>query len=508
MTYKKIYLTESLFIAIMALFFFAVIIALNLALNIWTEKIYEVKSELTSAMVKKISISSKPIFDSLWRGSYGIKESIDRIESNLLDNKLREVVIKEFSNVSGMEGGFYILQFDGFYGYAFPTSPPPVPAYGPPPRSYEIIRNQIFGSITSDSLIIDIHQFDPAIFPLATIPIYVDEMVVGGAWARIHVERELPSAKLSNLFKIATIISITAFFIAAYIAWLQHRWIRELKIGLEFFKNDGSYRFSKKGGLLGFINSSINKIIDDLSKEHEHRKQLEMDLVHKEKMAALGKLVAGVAHEVKTPLAIIKTRLQILKRNFDKFCSGGDNASFDMILKEIDRLTNLVNRLLYFSRPIRNKMIPIQLNNIIEQAISMISDRTEKDKIRVFKNYSQNLPVICLDPYAFEQVVLNILINSLDSMPNGGILKVSTLLIEEKNKIKVIIEDTGSGIPDDIIDKIFDPFFSTKDKGLGLGLFISKEIIKSHNGNIIIKNSDSCGTICEIILPIDNISGK
>lgn len=508
---KNIYITESLFIAILAFLIFGIILFLDFILQRWTEKIYLSKSELTTRMVQQISALSQPTLDELWRSSYFNLESIDRMESNLLDNKLREIVVKVFINHRGLEGGFYILQFDGFYGYAFPTSPPPVPAYGPPPRSYEIIRNQILESIVSDSLIIDIHQFDPAIFPLATLPIYVDGMVIGGAWARIHVERELPSAKLSNFFKIATIISITAFFIAIYIAWLQHRWIKEIKKGLEFIKNDGTYRFSRKGGLLGFINSSINKLIDDLSNEHEQRKQLELDLIHKEKMAALGKLVAGVAHEVKTPLAIIKTRLQILKREYDKYNwekQKNDNDSFDMILKEIDRLTNLVNKLLYFSRPISNKMIPTNLNNLVEQAVSLIQDNVKEDNIQIVKELDQKIPIINLDPFAMEQVLINVFVNAIDAMPNGGKLTISTSLCENDNCVKVIVKDTGIGIPEENIGKVFEPFFSTKEKGLGLGLFISKEIIKSHNGNIIIKNSNGTGAVCEIILPINQNRGK
>ncbi len=505
MKFKNIYITESLFIAILAFFVLSIIISLDFIMQKWTDKIYISKSELINGLVKKISFSAQPTLDSLWRSSFYSLESIDRMESNILDNKLRDVVLKEFNDFPGVEGGFYILQFDGFYGYAFPTSPPPVPAYGPPPRSYEIIRNQIFESIINDSLIIDIHQFDPAIFPLATVPIYVDNHVIGGAWARIHVERDLPSAKLSDIFKIATIISITAFFITIYIAWLQHRWIKEIKLGLEFLRSDGNYRFSRKGGLLGFINNSINNLIDDLSKEHERRKQLELDLIHKEKMAALGKLIAGVAHEVKTPLAIIKTRLQILKREYDNLRSvdrKSNEISFDMILKEIDRLSQLVNRLLYFSRPIRNKMLPTKINNLVEQAISMIYDRAEKEGIEIVKYLNEKLPLINLDPFAIEQVLLNVFINSLDSMPNGGRLTIRTVLSEQNGNVKIIIEDTGNGISEEITEKIFEPFFTTKDKGLGLGLFISKEIMKSHYGDIIIKNAKSQGTVCELILPV------
>lgn len=505
---NNILLTPLTTFAIITLIITGILLIFSVVINAWTEDVYRSNQALTEIMVPQLGVAAEKLIDSLWTISFFQKESLSKLESSLLDHRLKELSMHEFANIRGMEGGFYLLQFEDFYGYAFPTSPPPIPAYGPAPRSYNIIRDQIFISILEDKLIVDIHQFDPAIFPLATQPLKIHGNIIGGIWARIHVERQLPFTKLTQVFQIGSVLSLLGFIFAVVAARIQHKKMKEIKSGLETLRTNTNFRFKIRRGVFGFISQSINDMVDNLTKEHHHRQYLERELHHKDKMATLGKLIAGVAHEVKTPLAIIKTRVQMWQRDLKKQIQTDDTLnviseeSFNLVVHEVNRMTNLVNRLLSFSRPVVNKLRPADLNQLIKQVIAMIQERANEDNITFNTDYSSNLPTAKVDAFALEQVFINVFINAAEAMPGGGVINVRTKYLDDKKYIEIEIHDTGKGIPVEVIEKICDPFMTTKEKGLGLGLFISNEIIKSHGGKIEFLKAEPIGTICKLLIPV------
>lgn len=494
--------------AIITLIFAGILLIFNIVIDKWTKDVYQSNQELTEIMVPKLGIAAEKLLDSLWATSFFQNESLSKLESSLLNHRLQELTKSEFANIQGMEGGFYLLRFEDFFGYAFPTSPPPVPAYGPAPRSYNIIRDQIFKSIIEDKLIVDIHQFDPAIFPLATQPLRIRSNTLGGIWARIHVERQLPFAKLTQLFQIASVLSLLGFIFAITAARYQHNRMKEIKSGLETIRTNINFRFVRRRGVFGFISQSINEMVDNLTNEHKHRQFLERELHHREKMATLGKLIAGVAHEVKTPLAIIKTRVQMWQRDLKRQALTSGTAkviseeSVHLVVHEINRLTLLVNRLLGFSRPISNKLRPADLNQLITQVLAMTQEKINEYNIVIKTDYESNVPKVNIDVFALEQVLLNIIFNAIEAMPEGGILNILTKYFTEERYIEITIQDTGVGIPAELLENFFNPFFTTKDKGIGLGLFISNEIIKGHGGKIEFSKANPKGTICKLIIPL------
>ena len=188
------------------------------SLNEWRDSVVETNKVLTKVVVEQLHKSSIIVMDSLSRNSFFSANYYSKEEKDKLDNRLKIISTEIFSTIDGMEGGVYLEKYDEFLGYSYPTSPPPVPAYGPPPRSYEIIKTQILESIIQKKQIIKLHQFDPAVFPLATEPLIVNGYVVGAVWTRIHIERELPVLKLKEVFNIAAAVAILGLIIAVVVS--------------------------------------------------------------------------------------------------------------------------------------------------------------------------------------------------------------------------------------------------------------------------------------------------
>ena len=469
----------------------------------WSSEVVQTNKVLTEVIVQQISNSAEKKIERLYRAGYF---SVQTTESSFTknDRELSQITSSVLENVKGMEGGFYFINFSKFQGYAYPTSPPPVPVYGPPPRSYNIIENQIKECIRLKNIITELHEFDPAIFPLSTTPIIVEGNVIGAAWVRIHIEKELPDIKLQSIINIAGFIALSGFLIALFFTIRQKRTIDELKEGLTKLETDQGFRFKKMPGIFGYISDSINTMIDSLSEEHNKRTLLEKELSHQDKMIALGKLVAGVVHDVKTPLAIIKTRVQMWQRELSKepmnINSGINEDSMELVTKEIDRLTALMNKLLAFSKPNNYTFVNAEINLIIKDVVALFHSDIRK-KYSFDLNLNKNL-TIKINPASIKQVFFNIITNAMEAMPDGGNISISSFR-EGKDKAVIKIADSGPGIKEEIADHIFDPFFTTKNLGTGLGLSMANEIVKAHKGTINFISSPQDGTTFIITLPIN-----
>lgn len=473
------------------------------SLNEWRDSVVDTNEVLTKVVVEQLQKSSIVVMDSLSKASFFSNKYYSKEEKDELDIKLKNISTEIFLKIDGMEGGVYLEKYDEFLGYSYPTSPPPIPAYGPPPRSYEIIKTQILKSIVQKKQIIKLHQFDPAVFPLATEPLMISEHVVGAVWTRIHIERELPVLKLKEVFNIAAAIAVLGLIIAVVVSIRLRKRIDNIKSGLEELQKNPSYKFKNLPGVFGFIGLSINKMVEARTKEHDHSRQLEKELHQQDKMAVLGKLIAGVAHEVKTPLAIIKTRIQIWQHELKNSSENKETISEDsmkLVVNEIDRLSKLVKRLLIFSKPISNKLQEIDINSLLDKTVEFIKDEKNHDEINFDISFEKNLPTILGDANGMEQVFLNLLMNSVEATSNEGKICIQTAYIPEEGVTEVIILDNGKGIAEEIKSQIFDPFYTTKDSGTGLGLSIAQEIVKAHKGKIEFSNENGW-TVCKILLP-------
>ncbi len=507
MKINKPRLNNILVILTIALVIYGISVFLISFINRWRDDVIDSHFLMTEIIGHQLQQYSENIFNDLETSEILNCDLLTTRDLAQIDSVLKALSNVILSEVAGLEGGFYISKFDEFVGYAYPTLPPPKPAYGPPPRSYDIIKQQIKATIETNQAIINLHQFDPAIFPLATLPIVIQDQVIAAAWVRIHIERKLPAYRLREILKVIATISVTGFIIAVAIFLNLQKRTHNIRVGLETIQKNPRYRFNIQGGTYGFIADSINTLVDNLDRENKALQKLEKELHQREKLASLGKLVAGVAHEVKTPLAIIKTRVQLWQRRLKENSSESDLAdiitpeSMELVVQEINRLTSLVNRLLVFSKPRNTELKERNINDLIRQTASFL--RTENADIDIEEKYSDTLPLLAVDPNAMHQVLLNILTNSIQACDGNGKVSINTSLNRKKEKIAITITDNGCGIPVEIIDKIYDPFFTTKEGGAGLGLSISYEIIKAHDGTITFNNRDSGGTRCQILLPLN-----
>lgn len=235
-----------------------------------------------------------------------------------------------------------------------------------------------------------------------------------------------------------------------------------------------------------------------IAKDITERRKLEFQIFQSEKLAALGQLSAGMAHEINNPLFVISGRLEMLK---------GENASqkikdnLTLIADSTDRIRKLVDRILKFSRKAAPAQEIIDINQAIEAVLPLIHyNKLPSSKIEIKKYFCETLPKIKGDQHQLQEVFLNILTNAYQSMPNGGVIKITTSNFGNQYA-QIEITDTGVGIPAHHLKDIFMPFFSTKDEGIGLGLSICHNIIRNHNGFIELTSQVNQGSTFTIKLP-------
>lgn len=225
-------------------------------------------------------------------------------------------------------------------------------------------------------------------------------------------------------------------------------------------------------------------------------------LIQSEKLAALGELVVSITHEIKNPLVSIGGFARRLERNFKE--NSPEKKYIRIILKEVKRLENILNSTLIYSREISFPFQLCEVNRLLEEAISVLESEISERNILVHREFSQDLPQVLGDPPQLKQVFLNLLVNSLQAIDRDGEIVVKTCLREGKKErvVEVEVRDTGGGIPAEILENIFNPFFTTKQEGTGLGLAIAHKIITQHKGKIEVINQPGIGATFLVRLPL------
>ncbi|HVN17978.1 MAG TPA: ATP-binding protein [Dongiaceae bacterium] len=241
----------------------------------------------------------------------------------------------------------------------------------------------------------------------------------------------------------------------------------------------------------------------ELKRAHEHA-------LHTEKMASIGKMAAVLAHEINNPLSGILTYAKLLRKWVDtedggKSRRGEIDDSLDLIASESRRCGDLVKNLLTFSRTTPMNLQATNLNQVIDRALRLIQHQLDLAGIQVEPNLDPELPPVICDGAHIEQVLLALMMNALDAMPQGGNLWLTSKASREDNTIKIIVRDDGCGIPPEILPRLFEPFLTTKEsgRGVGLGLAISRSILERHNGTIEVQSEVGRGTTFTVSLPWD-----
>jgi signal transduction histidine kinase len=261
--------------------------------------------------------------------------------------------------------------------------------------------------------------------------------------------------------------------------------------------------FSRDGMRIGRL-----IIFDDVT----DRAELERRLVQADKLSSIGLLAAGVAHEVNTPLAVISTYAQMLAKQI----SSDDQKAplLEKIARQTFRASEIVNSLLNFSRVSPTEFVAVDINRVIRETMSLVDHQFERARVKIDVALDETLGEIQGSPGKLQQVILNLVMNARDAMPEGGTLSIATS--RSRDQIRVAVTDSGSGIAPHVLPRIFDPFFTTKNdasltpegarKGTGLGLAVSYGIVREHGGEIEVESTVGKGTRFLLTFPLKTVA--
>ena len=227
---------------------------------------------------------------------------------------------------------------------------------------------------------------------------------------------------------------------------------------------------------------------------------MQKSLAQSEKLASLGKMAAGVAHEINNPLTSILINTHLLMETKDK--ESEEYESLDMIEEETRRCSDIVKGLLEFARQSPPQKNPVDLNGLLVHIINILRNQATFQNIAIHTNLQEGLPMTEVDPSQIKQVFWNLMINAAEAMPRGGTLTITSRLSPSLDTLEISFQDTGVGIPENVLNKIFDPFFTTKQGGTGLGLAIIYGIAQEHGGTIEVTSKLGGGSVFTVRLPV------
>ena len=259
--------------------------------------------------------------------------------------------------------------------------------------------------------------------------------------------------------------------------------------------------FNKMTKALKSSSEEITKRSRELEKANRELRETQAQLIQTEKMSSLGRLAAGVAHEINNPLTGVMTFSHLLLKNAKDEATKKD---LEIIVRETTRCKKIIKGILDFARETPPQRKLCQINDVIERTLSILDPQSLFHNVQIERNLDEKLPKIWIDENQLEQVLMNISLNAAEAMKNQGTLSISTSLNQRGDYVEVRMVDTGTGISKGNLNKIFDPFFTTKDpqKGTGLGLSVSYGIIQKHHGDILVESEVGKGTTFTIKLPV------
>jgi len=249
-------------------------------------------------------------------------------------------------------------------------------------------------------------------------------------------------------------------------------------------------------------------VAEQLAEANRHLREAEATVRRTERLAALGQLSAGLAHEIRNPLSTIKTSAEMLLKSVDAD-SAVSHELAGFISSEVDRTNALVTRFLDFARPLALRLETTELTQVIDQAVAEVEKRTPPFDVSIYKNYSPDIPPFLLDRQLIELVLYNLLLNAAQASPPQGSVTVKTRQLRdtgvgdeaEGDTVEIVVIDRGSGIAPKDRESIFNPFFTTKSSGVGLGLAIVSKIVDEHGGEITVESEPGAGSVFHVFLP-------
>jgi two-component system, NtrC family, sensor histidine kinase HydH len=427
-----------------------------------------------SAAVERLAREGEPI----------IHEALPRANENTqgrLQRRLSDIAGSVLVERPGVEGGFYLAgDHDQFTGGAFPTErrppprppppgrdappppPPPPPRRDPPPQEAPYIRQQIRDCLADEpgaAPVVRVLDVGPSRVVIAAVSVDQERPAPAAAWAMIRLTGPEQQHTQTVRYQISTVLALAGILLSllltANLAWTLRR-------------------------------------------ERARRETLVDELRRSEHLASLGRLLAGVAHEVRNPLAGIRSTVQLWQRLPDQ---AQTPASLDAVLQAVDRLNALVGRLLYFARTGWEEPRPVDLNAVVRETVELVRAQADMQGVRLETDLAAILPRLAGSPQALQQVVLNLATNALQAMPTGGRLSLQTRASDGPRRAEPRVADTGPGVSAEVRPHLFEPFYTTRPEGTGLGLALCREIVRQHGGDIDLEAGDSSGAVFRVWLP-------
>lgn len=336
------------------------------------------------------------------------------------------------------------------------------------------------------------------------------------------------SIQLNLIFKFL-VIAIASFIMIVIFSYILISRITKpienlARLSENISKGDFSQRAEiEKDDELGRLAKAFNQMIESISQSHkmleeynltlqkkvqertEELMKIKEQMIQSEKLASIGRLSAGVAHEINNPLGAILSYAHLIKEELSTKSDQNQIRLFvDNIIAETNRTKNIIRSLLEFSRQHKTDYEWVDINQLIDDTINFINLQKKPDNVEIIKEFGSDIPIVKIDVERIREAIINIIINALDAINEKGRITIKTSVDHKKQRINISISDTGTGIPPEIMGHIFEPFFTTKPvgKGTGLGLSVTYGIIKQHNGDISVDSKLGEGTTFTISLPL------
>jgi signal transduction histidine kinase len=393
-----------------------------------------------------------------------------------LDRRLSEEADRIRARYSGVEGGYYVpARREQPYLPALPNEPqdsddrgghgPSASTRSPAPSRrnlYDYVDTQVDAAYRKKNALSVVEDIPPYTIAIRTAPVRVNDRVVAATWTMTRLVDPIYLDQSAR----------------------GYRWFAGLALGG-----------------IGLSLVLTFRLARTVRRQAVERERLRTELRRSERLAALGKLLAGVAHEVRNPLAGIRAITQLWRRGL-----GLGEEGFDHLIDEVDRLEGIVSRLLQFSRADAQDLAPGDLNTVAAEAARLAEDRAREEGIRVELNLEPDLPPVEMAPPALVQVLRNLTTNALQVMAQGGVLRLETHVDHARGTVSASVADDGPGLSAEVLTHLFEPFFTTKAEGTGLGLAIAREITLAHRGDLRAENRPGGGAVFTLTLPVAEVA--
>lgn len=327
-------------------------------------------------------------------------------------------------------------------------------------------------------------------------PLIRNGKVIGYIWANeLTVDIEAQTKALTRHLAVAIFAGLLIGF--AGVAFALNRMmegINRIKLGLDRIKNDLSYEIIPPHDEIGAIALAINDMTQDLAA----KKRLEEKVQHVERLAVIGEMAAGLAHEIRNPLMAVKGFAELQNEDI----TSRERAEYtNIIVNEVDRMNYLIERLLDFSKPTQDFTTLVQVNKVLKDTLVLAEIRVSGAGVQFETDFADHLPDVMANEEQLKQVSLNILLNAIQAIEKQGEIKIVSRYDDKTHEVQISISDNGPGIAAENVSRLFEPFFTTKENGTGLGLSVANYLMLSWGGSISVESKVSEGSTFTLKFP-------